>query len=61
MNIEKFNEQTVENRGKIERLAEFGFSVTQAIDFLNLMELQEINKKLSGKLYISGDVTTYQA
>ena len=50
MNIEKFNEQTVENRGKIERLAEFGFSVTQAI-----------NKKLSGKLYISGDVTTYQA
>ena len=40
MNIEKFNEQTVENRGKIERLAEFGFSVTQAIDFLKLMELQ---------------------
>ena len=61
MNIEKFNAQTVENRGKIERLAEFGFSVTQAIDFLKLMELQEINKKLSGKLYISGDVTTYQA
>ena len=61
MNMEKFDKQMVENRQKIERLAEFGFSAAQAIDFLKLMELQEINKKLSGKLYISGDVTTYQA
>ena len=61
MNREQFDVQILENRQKIERLVEFGFSVVQAIDFLKLMELQEINKKLSGKLYISGDVTTYQA